>query len=613
MRYIKRSVKLIVFLLTAVLSDTMAQGGFQNFISSDGYKLMDGKKEFRFLSINMPTLNYNEDVFDFMADQPFSLPDSFEIRDAFETYRQIGGKVVRMYTIPVRMQMEPSQVPTYVEAPGKFNEEAFKTMDLVLAYANKYQIRIIFPLLNNWDAFGGVPQYAFFRGKSQDEFWTDRTLIEDFKQTIAYILNRRNTITGTLYKDDKAILCWETGNELRSPEAWTREICRYIKSIDSNHLLMDGFYAIDNQNYVQEYALEEPSIDIVSSHHYDGNPVSLLKSIEKNLAIVKGRKPYIIGEIGFSSTNGTEKVFDAFIANPEINGALVWGLRNHRSEGGFYWHSEGDTRFKSYHWPGFDSGNEYDSHNFIHMLRRKAFEIDGKEVPPIPIPKQPEILPIEHPGLISWKGSTGASVYDIYRSENTDGPWIVVGFNVSDADIQYYPAFSDHSAIPGKTYYYKLTAKNISGVSEFSEVSDAVSVSNRILIDNMENYAGFIYSEGKISVATEDDRKYKEDMFRMRGEKGSAMVYFVPGTLDSLRIYSFCHTKCQNLAISVSEDDKEYVAVDVSPQAFYGDGVFYQVPLYYAVSFAAKHKAARYVKITFLETSQLGRAELFYK
>ncbi len=602
---------LICLFLLAFGPFARAQAPLQHFITRDGHRLMDGEEEFRFLSINMPTLNYNEDVFDFRASQPFSLPDEFEIRDAFETYKQLGGRVVRMYTIPVRMQMEPVDVPTYVEAPGVFNEVAFRTMDMVLAYANAYHIRLIFPLVNNWDAFGGKPQYAHFRNLPQDEFWTNRQLIEDFKKTIDYVLNRRNTITGQLYKDDKAILCWETGNELRSPEAWTREICRYIKSIDPNHLVMDGFYAIDNQNYVQEYALEEASIDLVSSHHYDGNPVSLMKSVQKNLDIIKGRKPYIIGEIGFSSTIGTAKVFDAFISNKWISGALVWGLRNHSRNGGFYWHSEGDTRFKSYHWPGFDSGHEWDARNFIHMLREKAHEINGLEVPPIPVPKSPEMLPVSHPGLISWKGSVGASAYDVYRAYAADGPWERIGYQVSDAGKQYYALFSDRNARQGEHCYYKIKAVNESGESDFSTASEPVKAGNKLLIDDMEHLSNFIYSEGNIRVETGDDRKYKEDMYRISGEKGSALVYYVPGALDSLRIYSFCGLKTQNLEISVSADDQQYEVISAEPESFYGDGNYYQVPLYYNLSIP-RHRELRYVKIRYLEPSQIGRTELFF-
>jgi len=48
--------------------------------------------------------------------------------------------------------------------------------------------------------------------------------------------------------DEPAILAWETGNELPNPPtAWSARISAYIKSLDSNHLVLDGTYGINQQ------------------------------------------------------------------------------------------------------------------------------------------------------------------------------------------------------------------------------------------------------------------------------------------------------------------------------------------------------------------------------
>ena len=274
------------------------------FITASGARLMEGTKPFRFISFNIPNLNFVEDEFAFTRAHEYRLPDEYELRDAFESVRQMGGTAVRMYTFPVLSEGDPADLPRYVLAPGSFDEISFRTMDLALALANEYGVRVIVPLLNNWQWMGGRPQYAAFRGKDKDAFWTDPQLIADFEQTVAYVLNRRNTITGVLYRDDPAILCWETGNELQAPQSWTRTIARSIKSLDRRHLVMDGAYMAPAD---VEADLANPDIDILSSHHYERDPNVVMQHIDANRALIRGRKPYLIGEVGFIGTAGMRR------------------------------------------------------------------------------------------------------------------------------------------------------------------------------------------------------------------------------------------------------------------------------------------------------------------
>lgn len=617
MKYLKVIVFLIISISGALVSchnqqQTTTKEGFKHFIKVDGNKLMDGDKVFRFVSFNVPTLHYNEDEFEFSQLHAYSLPDEFELRDVFETISQIGGKVIRMYTIPVKMEFEPDGTPTYVTGPNQFSEEAFETLDLALALANEYQVRIIFSLLNNWQWMGGRPQYARFRDKSTDEFWTDPQLIDDFKATINYTLNRTNTITEVPYRNDKSILCWETGNELTSPIEWTIDICRYIKSLDTNHLVMDGYHAIDN-NPVREASIAEASIDLIHSHHYETNPIQFAQNVNRNLSIIAGRKPYIIGEFGFVGTTAIEQYINTVI-DSEVCGMLLWGLRGHRSSGGYYWHSEplGFGRFKAYHWPGFDSGQEWDETDLMALMHNKAFEIDGKQYTPAPVPKAPELLPIEHTGRISWRGSAGASAYDLYRSESHNGPYQLIGYNLSDANVQYYPLYNDNSVEIGKSYYYKLIAKNKQGSSEYSNIVGPVKVESQALIDNMNNYGKMYYSTPGIVLKSTDDRKFKEDMYRMEGTQGDELIYYVTGTIAELKIYSFSRENSDNLSVEISADGYNYQEVTCERTSYNnGKGDYdYWIPIAYSYQ---QKTMAQFLKIHFNQDTQLSRVEIYYR
>jgi endo-1,4-beta-mannosidase len=112
---------------------------------------------------------------------------------------------VRTYVISVFREGSDMGKTVHVLGPGEFNEEGFRALDKVLEVANRKGVRVLIPLVDNWKWMGGAPQYAAFRGKRAEAFWNDPQLIADFKQTIEYVVNRKNTYTGIRYRDDKAI------------------------------------------------------------------------------------------------------------------------------------------------------------------------------------------------------------------------------------------------------------------------------------------------------------------------------------------------------------------------------------------------------------------------
>lgn len=614
MRIIKQVIIFIMFIsIFSHIGIAQKTGGFENFITKSGNQLLDGDQVFRFISFNIPNLNFVEDEMAFARKHPFGLPTEYEMRDALKSVKQMGGKVVRTYTIPVRKQDEDSSIPKYVLAPGEFSEEAFVCMDKMLAIANQVGIRLIIPLLNNWKWMGGRPQYAAFRDKKPDEFWTDPQLIKDFKKTVDYVLNRKNTITGIKYKNDKAILCWETGNELTSPQDWSHEIMEYIKSIDKNHLVMDGFH--NSSKTIPDRVVNDPASDIVTTHHYEKNPLDVLKHIAETLEKVKRTdKAYIIGEFGFLGTPALASILEKVITEKEISGALIWSLRYHRKDGGFYWHSEplGGGIFKAYHWPGFPSGSDYDESNLLELMRNKAFQIQNKGIPELNAPNPPKLLPINNVADISWKGSTGASDYDILRADEKDGPWKIISENISDAGIQYYPLYHDETAQIGKKYYYKVIAKHSAGNSEPSNIVGPVAVSTQAFVDNMEDFMKMYHRKGELTIATDEDRKFKEDRYRISVSSGSKIVYYVPGNITDFKIYLFCQEENDILDIFSSASGESYKKLKTGSTSYFaGKGDYgYWYPILYQSQGPVNNS---YLKLDFKQNSQISRVEIYYE
>ena len=177
--------------------------------------------------------------------------------------------------------------------PGRYNEHALRALDYVLQQANLFGIKLIIPLVNNWEDFGGMNQYVqwyaashpktaqphilrdqFQSGREEvvhvegipgrsyrvhiaegfvhDDFYRNEEIKQWYKSYIASVLSRVNTYNGRIYKNDPTVLAWELANEPRSSDrtgelvrSWVAELARHVKSIDQNHLLATGEEGFD--------------------------------------------------------------------------------------------------------------------------------------------------------------------------------------------------------------------------------------------------------------------------------------------------------------------------------------------------------------------------------
>ena len=98
--------------------------------------------------------------------------------------------------------------------------------------------------------------------------------------------------------------------------------------------------------------------------------------------------------------------------------------------------------------------SSYDERTLLNVVRDKAFGIRGKpRPPPREPPGAPKLLPISDPSAISWQSAAGAECYDVERASTSNGPWAVVGEDVSDADVQYRPqtTYVENLFLPART------------------------------------------------------------------------------------------------------------------------------------------------------------------
>lgn len=138
-------------------------------------------------------------------------------------------------------------------------------------------------------------------------FYTNGTIINDFKTYIKHLITHINPYTGLSYAEDPTIFAYETGNELGGPifgdkwvpNSWTSEISSFIKSLAPHKLIVDGTYGINSTH------LMIPTVDIYSDHFYPPNVTKL----DQGVALVKNaNKVYLAGEYDWTGNQAANKI-----------------------------------------------------------------------------------------------------------------------------------------------------------------------------------------------------------------------------------------------------------------------------------------------------------------
>ena len=479
---------------TAAASNLARPDTLHGFVSRSGDRLMLAGAEFRFLGLDAPNIQQNETQV--RADRANRFPDEFEIRDLLGGLAREGSLATRTFSLSVYSPQDHG-MPVYLTGRRTYNEAAFQCLDRILALAHEYNVRLIIPFIasQSFASVRGADEFSDLAGKPKGSFWTDESVKDDFKHLLHFIINRTNTVSGVLYRDEPAILCWQLGNEFGSyagdrglkydewsPRilAWSLEMAAYLKGLDTNHLILEAGGAD------RKRLLEDPNIDVISDHLYEywsklgGGPGELTPMAIHSWEECRGKKPLLIDEFGLASPTNTASLMKT-IRQTGIAGGLMWSLRAHRRDGGWYYHNEGGTIVNSYHVPGFSVGYEYDETRLLNLLRQEAFAIRGLPVPPVEIPDPAPVLMRCGNGF-TWRGSTGAESYTLERAERPTGPWVTIATTLQDSVIFDVKSFEpspgsseplvlywDAAQLPGTTYYYRLKGVNIAGATPYSD------------------------------------------------------------------------------------------------------------------------------------------------
>lgn len=341
---------------TTTLKKTIPTNVISNYVFWNGKDFILNGDRFVPVGFNAYWLGYTEE---------YTYPTHEQIEEMFMVAKQIGATVIRSHTLGFSGGSKKSLRPF----DNNLNNEAWEPIDYSFQMANKYNIKLVIPLIDGYNYFhGSYGEFCKTRGVDKTQFWTNKDVRDDFKEYISLWLNHVNQYTGISIKKDPALFLIELGNELGNirlfsttipTEDWIRDISSWIKSIDKHHLVLNG--ADESLGKSNDFNIN--SLDVYSGHFYgkDYWRVDYGSNNAKNVG-----KPYIIGEY---DCHFGDDWFREIESRPNVKGTIFWNMYPHINGykgGNIVPHNDGYTL----HYPENDTELKRISKHFNLMKSR---------------------------------------------------------------------------------------------------------------------------------------------------------------------------------------------------------------------------------------------------
>ncbi|KAI0974383.1 glycoside hydrolase superfamily [Xylaria arbuscula] len=407
MATLKRICLLLLRATGTFAMPSLLKRGHLSPVVREGSTLLVDSKQWKAVGPNVYWLGLDENVIP-PAGQPYdpsnhaSYPVKERVTEVMAVVNALGGTMIRAHTLGVSTGNPLSIWPE----KGVVNEEAFNSIDWAVYQAGLYGIRLLVPLVDNYDYYHGG-KYNFLRwagfnltqaadstNPQIQQFYTNTTIVATFKDYIKTLLTHRNQYNNLTYAEDATIFAYETGNELlgsvwgdmNCPAEWVKEIATYVKSLAPHKLLFDGTYGINKTH------LKIEEVDVFSDHFYPPDDKKLQADID---AVEAAGKVYFAGEYDWVGSSGGDTLgsfFQILENSPVVGGDTFWSLfgRNGLQCDTFVDHGDGFTMQYG------NPNNTAYTNSRIQLIRKHFIAMSqgktigpGESLPPVPCPAPP--------------------------------------------------------------------------------------------------------------------------------------------------------------------------------------------------------------------------------
>ena len=333
---------------TRLAAQPAERPGPGSFVRRDGARFAIGDRTYRYGGTNMWYAAY------LGADARFG--DRARLRRELDALSELGVDNIRILGSSELSPLKNSITPAFRTADAAYNETLLRGLDFALAEMGKRGMRAVIYLTNFWEWSGGMMTYLYWvnGGKYVNmndpahpwpefpdfnaSFYSSGRAIGLYHDYVRAVVGRRNTVTGTRYIDDPAIMSWQLANEPRPGGsdavgrrtlpafyAWISSTARLIRSLDPNHLISTGSEGLKGCIESRDCVVIEhhfPEVDYLTAHiwplnwgwvdsknlagTYESGEAKVREYLAQHLAIAQElNKPLVIEEFGFPRDGGS--------------------------------------------------------------------------------------------------------------------------------------------------------------------------------------------------------------------------------------------------------------------------------------------------------------------
>jgi mannan endo-1,4-beta-mannosidase len=344
----RRTVMLSGAALLAGCTTGFGGSGRDRFVRVDGTRFRIGGETYRYAGANIWYAAY------LGADAPYGNRD--RLRRELDRMAALGIDNLRILGSSELSPLKGAITPAFRTQGSDYNQTLLTGLDFALAEMGKRGMRGVIYLTNFWEWSGGMMTYLSWVNGGRyvnmndpahpwpefpdmnAEFYRSGEAIRLYHDYVRAVVGRTNSITGTRYREDPAIMSWQLANEPRpggsdrvgTPNLpnfyeWIENTAQLIKSIDPNHLVSTGSEGLKGCLESEVCVLQshrQPGVDYLTAHIWPQNwgwvdPKNLAGTWDEGAAKVSDYiaqhialatrlgKPLVIEEFGFPRDAGS--------------------------------------------------------------------------------------------------------------------------------------------------------------------------------------------------------------------------------------------------------------------------------------------------------------------